>query len=170
MPFNTNTTNNSVVYMTSEQPVQAMVANDTSAAANNSNTVAVLNDFTFTVGKYERFAGEIQLWYFAHQDKDFRFQLLSPANSTLRWNGFIRKVDGAFAEEGQEVTNGTGSIIGVTTTNTNDSVGFLRLNFAIINGGTLGTFTFKWAANNAVNDTSELVYVKAGSLLKYKRF
>ena len=168
MPFNQNTTQNTVVYQTSEMPFQAVLANDTAAHANNNNTLATQSDFTFAIGKYERIMGELNVWYFAHQDKDFKFKLLAPTGSTLRWIADGVGVDDSDLSEGEEVT-ATGTTTGLATSAA-AGAGYLSVKFVIINAGTQGNFNFQWEPNNQVDDAGDLTYLKAGSYLKYKRF
>ena len=168
MPFISNSTQGTVAYSTSEFPIKKILANDTDAHANNNNTLATQSDFTFAIGKYERIIGELNVWYFAHQDKDFKFKLLAPAGSTLRWIADGVGVDDSDLSEGEEVT-ATGTTTGIATSAA-AGAGYLSVKFVIINAGTQGDFNFQWAPNSAVDDAGDLTYLKAGSTLSYKKF
>ena len=176
MPFNQNTTQNTVVYQTSELPIKAVLANDTAAHANNNNTIATQSDFTFAVGKYERFIGELGVWYFAQQAKDFKYKINVPSGGTLNIARFGLPIDADSGGSGNEdknivqaVTATTGEIA-VATGDVGAGIGYLKFEFNIINAGTAGDFTFQWAPNTAVDNAGYLVYLRAGSYLKYKRF
>tara|TARA_R100000700_G_scaffold10357_2_gene15027 strand:+ start:574 stop:1014 length:441 start_codon:yes stop_codon:yes gene_type:complete len=146
MPLYTNTTAGTVTYSSSAVNYQSILANDTDSV-NNSNTVAAQSDFTIALGKNERIIGELGIWYFAHQNKDFRYQLVGPTGSIIRWDVDGRKVDGSA-----------------------NITGFLRYTLTIINSSTAGNFEYKWSANTVEDAVGNKCFLKAGSYLKYKKF
>ena len=169
MPLYTNTTAGTVSYTSNDIGYQAILENDTAPHANNNNTIATQSDFTFPVGKHERFIGELGIWYFAHSDKDFKYKINVPTGGTLRWARFGLPVDDSTSNDIRQDTTTTGELA-VTTSNNSAYAGFLKFNFTVVNSTTAGDFSFQWAPNTAADDTAEEVYLKSGSYLKYNRF
>ena len=168
MPLYTNTTAGTVTYSSSAVNYQSILENDTDSV-NNSNTVAAQSDFTIALGKNERIIGELGIWYFAHQNKDFRYQLVGPTGSIIRWDVDGRKVDGSAHIYVEESTTNTG-VLDVATDGSANITGFLRYTLTIINSSTAGNFEYKWSANTVEDAVGNKCFLKAGSYLKYKKF
>ena len=165
MPFNQNTSQNTVVYTSGQWDSRTVKANDQSVKSSTDYFSA----FKINLGKYERFIWRAEL-HWDYGDGDLKYKITIPAglpakgfrlfeeqselptSSTINWSSYYHANNTGRAET--SFTVGTGE-------------GFFRLQGTVENGGTAGDLDIQFSQR--IGDTATTT-LKAGSYIEYMRF
>ncbi len=167
MRFSTNQTLGTVSYVSDGLPIRVIREENSIDATNNSNALQGDSVLKFALDKNQRVVGQLDLLYYAHADKDFKYRLIIPTGGVIAWGlDGSNNADAEVSNAGEQSNN----TVTFAETTSSSGVGYLTLKFVIKNGSTAGDVQVEYGANSAVNDASERVYVKTGSFFRYQYF
>jgi len=165
MPFNQNTSQNTVVYTSGQWDSRDVKANDQSVASSTDYVSA----FKINLGKYERFIWRSELhWDYGSGDLKYKitipaglaakgFRLLEeqselPTSGSISWTPLYHANNTGRAEQSFSVSTGEG---------------FFRLQGTVENGGTAGDLDIQFSQSSS---NAAATILKAGSYIEYMRF
>jgi len=162
MPFNSNATNDSIVYTDGSYNSGLVLSAD--QTVTNSAALVEVPALTFTIGKYERVLVRYSIFYTTTADGDLKYRLEIPATPTAYRCLSTANPPAAVASVTALIT----AEADATALAASGTEGHLGLNALVNNGANSGEVQFQFAQNSAT--AAESVIILAGSSVEYMRF
>ena len=165
MPFNQNTSQNTVVYTSGQWDSRDVKANDQSVTSSTDYVSA----FKVAVGKYERILWKADL-HWDYGAGDLKYKILVPAGLAAKGFKLFEEeselpVSGDVVMTNRYYANTTGAAERSYTVDA--GAAYLRLQGTLVNGATAGNLDIQFTQRASNSEASSLT---AGSYFEYMRF